>query len=395
MSDRTAGVRGIRRILFEMIFFSVIFLIMGVFEGCDFQKKSNSVPNPDSLVPEVEVYTVKPEAVPLISEQPGRTAAFNIAEVRPQVNGIVLKRKFAEGTFVNEGDELYEIDSSVYQANYEKVNANLHNLEKTMERAKELQETRAMSVQEYEDALYGWQRAKADLELARLDLVYCKVKAPLSGKIGFSNITVGALVTNGQPQALAVIEQIDPIYVDLNPSIPLLLGKDSKSGKDPKKASGDQKSLPFWQNAKVNLVLENGSKYKHSGTIKVLDNHVNEDTGTITLRAEFPNPEGTLLPGMFVRAFVEEGIRPDGCLIPQQAVCRNMKGEPYVWIIDKENKAEMRMIRTERSIGNFLLIGDGVAAGDRIVVEGLQYVVKGKSVEPLPAKNIVRKNSFE
>ena len=325
----------------------------------------------------------------MISEQPGRTSAFNIAEVRPQVNGIVLKRKFEEGTLVKEGQELYEIDSAVYQANHDKVTANLKNLEKTMERAKELQATRAMSVQEYEDALYGWQRAKADLELARLDLVYCKVKAPLSGKIGFSNITVGALVTNGQPQALAVIEQVDPIYVDLNPSVPHLLGKDQK-----KSDNGDAR-LPFWQNAKVKLVLENGSTYQHIGTVKVLDNHVNEDTGTITLRAEFPNPDGILLPGMFVRAFVEEGMRKEGRLIPQQSLCRDMKGEPYVWVIGPDNKAEMRMIRAERSIGNFLLVDEGINAGERVVAEGLQYLTKGVSVKPIPVKNIKRKNSFE
>ena len=379
---------------FRMLFRGLLFLTLAlvpVFSGCEFKTgQEQAVANPtEQKIPEVEVYTVVNEEVPLISEQPGRTSAFNIAEVRPQVNGIVLKRKFAEGTFVKEGQELYEIDSSVYQANHDKVTANLKNLEKTMERAKELQATRAMSVQEYEDALYGWKRAQADLELARLDLVYCKVKAPLSGKIGFSNITVGALVTNGQPQALAVIEQVDPIYVDLNPSIPHLLGKDQK------KSENNDTRLPFWQNAKVKLVLENGSTYQHSGTVKVLDNHVNEDTGTITLRAEFPNPDGTLLPGMFVRAFVEEGMRKEGRLIPQQALCRDMKGEPYVWVIGSDNKAEMRMIRAERSIGNFMLVDEGLIAGERIVVEGLQFTVKDASVKPIPAKSIERKKLFE
>lgn len=239
-----------------------------------------------------------------------------------------------------------------------------------------------MSVQEYEDALYGWQRAKADVDLARLDLLYCKVKAPLSGKIGFSNITVGALVTNGQAQALAVIEQLDPIYVNLNPSIPHLMRKNS----DEKSTT---KTLPFWQNAKVTLVLENGEKYQHEGRIKVLDNHVKEDTGTITLRAEFPNPDKTLMPGMFVRAFIEEGIRQGGILIPQQALCRDMKGTPYVWVIGKDNKAQWRSIRTERCIGSFWLVDHGLSVGDRIVVEGLQYVKKDIQV------NIVANKDFD
>lgn len=361
------------------------------FLGCEFKtgQEQEVESQTEQKIPEVEVYTVKNEEVPLISEQPGRTVAFNSAEVRPQVNGIVLKRKFKEGTLVEEGEELYEIDSAVYQANYDKAAANLKNLERTMERAKELHPTGAMSLQEYENALNEWERAKAELELARLDLVYCKVKAPLSGKIGFSKITVGALVANGQPEALAVIEQIDPIYVNLNPSVPNFLG----NGQD--LSSESDVRHPFWQNAKVKLVLENGTAYQHDGTVIVLDNHINEDTGTITLRAEFPNPEGILLPGMFVRAFVEEGIRQEGRLIPQQALCHDMKGESYVWIVGSDNKAEKRMIRAERNMGNFVLVDEGLDAGEKIVVEGLQYVAQGAEVNPIPTQNIERKDSFE
>ncbi len=422
-------------------------------------------------IPTVEYFTVTEEPVPLIQELPGRTSPFNVAEVRPQVTGIVLKRKFDEGSLVQEGQELYEIDSAVYQANYDKAVAHLNNWEKIMRRAQELQETRATSRQEFEDALYAWQKAKADVDLARINLVYCKVKAPLSGKIGFSNITVGALVTNGQECKMAVIQQLDPIYVDLNPSIPQILAenkankksknsvtdkskannsdKDSAAGniagraavnntgnKDGSDKDGSDKSndpkinkesasskkiltpsnqsvkqfsapkgndlknnretiLPFWRGARITLVLEDGSKYEYPGTIKVSDNHVQQDTGTITLRAEFPNPEGKLIPGMFVRTFVEEGIRKNGLLIPQQALCRDMKGEPYVWIIRaKDNKTEMRMIRSTRTIGNAWLVDEGLEGGDRIVVEGLQYVSRDTLVNPVKSVKIQLKKSF-
>lgn len=338
--------------------------------------------------PTVSYYVVKTQPVPLVRELPGRTTALNVAEVRPQVSGIILKRHFEEGTLVQEGQELYEIDAAVYQANYDKALALLENMDSTRKRIARLRDTQAASEQEHDDAVNAWKSAKADLELARLDLNYCKVKAPLTGKIGRSAITVGALVTNGQPEPMAVIQQIDPIYVDLKPAVPQVLRM--RSGTD---QSGNP--LPFWQGAKVTLVLEDGSRYAQSGIIKFLDNHVQEDTGTITLRAEIPNPDGELLPGMFVRASVEEGVRQHGVLIPQEALCRDFKGNPYVWIVRDDNTIENRPVHSQTTLGNTCLVDEGLNDGDRVVIEGIQFVAPEMTVVPAEAENIEMKTSFE
>ncbi len=325
--------------------------------------------------PKVEIFTVQSTTVPLVRTLPGRTAAFNVAEVRPQVNGIIKARKFEEGALVTEGQELYEIDDAVYKAHHDKAIANLRHLERTLKRAKTLQIDNTVSEQEYEESLYAWESAKADAELARLDLEYCKVKAPLSGKIGRSTITVGALVTNGQPQEMAVIQQTDPIYVDLNPDIPQMLRtRNAMEGSDDRR--------PFWQGATVKLTLEDGTEYPHSGQIDFLDNRVQSDTGSVTLRAAIPNPDGHLLPGMFVRVSVEEGIRSDGKMIPQQAVLRDMKGNPYVWVVRQDDTVDKREIRTNRTIENTWLIDSGLEDGERIVVEGLQFVEQDGKVIP-------------
>jgi membrane fusion protein (multidrug efflux system) len=306
-----------------------------------------------------------------------------VAEVRPQVNGIVLKRKFDEGSFVVEGQELYEIDDDVYQAHYNKAVANINGLKRILQRAEKLRESVAVTEQEYEDALYALEKAQADLELARLNLNYCKVKAPLHGKIGRSTITVGALVTNGQAQELAVIQQTDPIYVDLNPAVPQIL-----QTKHAQKSNEDR--FPFWQGATVTLTLEDGTQYPLSGKIKFLDNRVQEDTGTVLLRAEIPNPDGALLPGMFVRATVNEGSRHDGKLIPQQSLFRDAKGTPYVWVVGKNDVVEKRFVQAERTLGNTWLIDAGIEEGDRVVVEGTQFIEQNVKVNPQEAKNLIR-----
>ena len=218
---------------------SLIFVGLLSLCGCEKGATGNVSAEPaPQAAPEVTVTVVKAEAVPLIRELPGRTAAFNVAQVRPQVNGIILKRKFEEGAMVREGDSLYEIDSSVYRANYDKAAADLKSRESSQNRIEQLQRNKAMSVQDYEDAHYAYEKAKADLELARLDLDYCDVRAPLTGKIGLSNITVGALVTNGQPQEMAVIQQLDPIYVDLKPAVPQILGTRKASAESAAFAGG-------------------------------------------------------------------------------------------------------------------------------------------------------------
>ncbi|MDR1270066.1 MAG: efflux RND transporter periplasmic adaptor subunit [Planctomycetaceae bacterium] len=335
------------------------------------------------VLPLVDVYTVKSETVPLVRKLPGRMSAFNVAEVRPQVNGIVLKRKFDEGSFVVEGQELYEIDDDVYQAHYNKAVANLNGLKRILQRAEKLRESLTVTEQEYEDALYSLEKAQAELELARLNLNYCKVKAPLAGKIGRSTITVGALVTNGQAQELAVIQQTDPIYVDLNPAVPQILQTQyaHKSNED---------LFPFWQGAAVTLTLEDGTQYPLSGKIKFLDNRVQENTGTVLLRAEIPNPDGALLPGMFVRAAVNEGSRRNGKLIPQQSLFRDAKGTPYVWVVGKDNIVEKRIVQVERTLGNTWLVDAGIEEGDRVVVEGTQFIEQNVKVNPQEATNLIR-----
>ena len=336
---------------------------------------------------EVGVYTVKSEPVPLSTELPGRTTAYRVAEVRPQVSGIVLKRKFEEGAMVKEGDELYQIDPDVYKANYDKAVANMENLERVAKRKQSLVAQKSISAQDYEDALYAWEQAKADVELARLNLTYCQVKAPLSGRIGRSNITEGALVTNGQAQAMAVINQVNPMFVDLTPAMTQLLKVEStfRSG---------QAEPSFFQEAEVWLTLEDGSVYPLAGHIKFLDNAVDQGTGTVTLRAEFPNPDGRLLPGMYVRARVQEGIVNDGMVIPQQALFRDIKGQPQVWVVGEDNIVASRAVKADRTLGNTWLVTEGLKAGDKVVTEGLQRLANGQLVAPREAGNIDIKLAF-
>ena len=331
--------------------------------------------------PEVGVYTVKSEPVPLSTELPGRTTAYRVAEVRPQVSGIVLKRIFEEGSAVREGDILYRIDPDTYKAAYDKAVANMENLERTAKRKASLKDSRTLSDQDYEDSLYAWEQAKADVELARLNLAYCQVKAPLSGKIGRSSITEGALVTNGQAQAMAVINQIDPIFVDLTPAMTQLL-------KAEKTFRTGEAEPAFFQDADVRLTLEDGSVYPLAGKMKFLDNSVDQGTGTVTLRAEFPNPDGRLLPGMYVRARVQEGIVPDGMVVPQQALFRDIKGAPQVWVVNAENKVEVRGVKTSRTLGNTWLVTEGLAPGEKVVTEGLQRLANGLTVSPREAGNV-------
>ncbi len=374
-------------------FFAVALGALCAASGCDQMKNESTEGAPAAATEEappqkVGVYTVKIEPTPLIRELPGRTAAFNVAQVRPQVNGHIKERLFEEGSFVEEGQALYEIDPDVYKANFAKAQANVDSLERLKDRLALLKDKQATSEQEYEDALYAWESAKADLELARLNLEYCQIKAPIAGKIGFSSITVGALVTSGQANELTTIQQLDPIYVDINPSVQLLLQSHRASGKSVD--DGD-----FWQNAPVEMILEDGTKYPHPGVIKRVDNRVQADVGTISFRAEFPNPNKALLPGMFVRAFVQEGIREDGKLIPQQALFRTPKGEPYVWVVKDDSTTERRSIVSDRTFGNMALVDSGLEAGERVVVEGTQYVGEGTRVEATENETVPTTKSFE
>ncbi len=369
---------------FEAISALIILSALLTLAGCD----TAATDGPAPQAAEVVVYTVKSQAVPLATELSGRTAANMVAEVRPQVNGIVVDQVFVEGSQVKEGDTLYRIDSAVYKANYDKAVANVENLERLAKRKESLKNQNSISAQDYEDAMYAFEEAKADAELARLNLTYCEITAPLSGKIGRSNITKGALVTNGQAQAMATINQLDPISVDLTPAVSQLLqaGQNIRSGAIQSTFSAD---------TEVWLILEDGSAYPLPGKIKFLDNQVDESTGTVTLRAEFPNPRNLLLPGMYVRARVQTAVVPDGIVIPQQALSRDMKGNPQVWVVTPENKAEARLIQADRSLGNTWLVSGGLAAGERVVTEGVQRLTSGASVAPREAENLDMKLTFD
>lgn len=344
--------------------------------GCGGQdSKSESDP------PVVGTFTINSESVPLTSLISGRVIAYRVAEVRPQVSGIVLKRMFEEGGYVQEGQELYQIDPDSYKANFTKAQANMVNLEKLALRKENLKKQRSISDQDYEDTLYAWQQAKADTELARLNLEYCQVKAPLSGKIGRSNITEGALVTNGQAQPMAVINQLDPVFIDLTPAMNQIL-------KVERLFDGAAEAQQYHLGASVKLFLEDGSAYPWTGRIKFLNNSVDEGTGTVTLRAEFPNPDHRLLPGMFVRAEITEGVIEDGLLVPQQALTRDVKGGAQVWVLNDDDTVSLRSVKADRTVGNTWLVTEGLKSGERVVTQGLQKLVAGMTVSPQAATNL-------
>lgn len=354
--------------------------------GCDQAKRVYSslmgapsdevgVSRNEETVVEVGTYTLKPETVELTRELIGRTRASNTAEVRPQVNGIVLERLFEEGTLVKKDQVLYHIDDNVYRANYEKAQARYDNLALIKDRYFALKEKEATSEQAYEEALYNWKIAGAELDLAKLDLDYCQIKAPISGRIGLSEITVGALVTTGQPTALTTVQQVDPIYVDMNPSVRTLLETVSLDSEDLTETKAE-----FFMGAKAELILEEGWKYPFEGKVTLIDNRIQEDLGALTIRAEFPNPEQIMIPGMFVRVFLTEGTRENALLIPQQALFRTPAGDPYVWVVGEDSTVGQRSVVSNRILGNMALIDSGLKAGERVVVEGVQHLALGAKV---------------
>ena len=367
-------------------FILVAIIMTPVLTGCDQVKRiyaslsgassgEMGVSRSEESEVEVGTYTLKPETVELTRELIGRTRASNTAEVRPQVNGVVLERLFEEGSLVEKDRVLYHIDDNVYRANYEKAQARYDNLSLIKDRYFALKEKEATSEQSYEEALYNWKVAGAELELAKLDLDYCQIKAPISGRIGLSEITVGALVTNGQPNALTTIQQVDPIYVDMNPSIRTLLETVKLEDGDPSETKAE-----FFMGAKATLILEEGWKYPFDGKVTLIDNRIQEDLGALTIRAEFPNPEQVMIPGMFVRVFLTEGVRENALLIPQQALFRTPAGDPYVWVVGQDSTAEQRPVVSNRVLGNMALIDSGLKAGERVVVEGVQHLAKGAKV---------------
>jgi membrane fusion protein (multidrug efflux system) len=354
-------------------------------------QKQDAGPPPGK--PKVGVVTLKSEPVSLSTELPGRTTAYRVAEVRPQVNGIIQKRLFVEGGEVKAGAQLYQIDPSLYQADLdskraavERAQAQLQTSTLLAQRYKPLAEARAVSRQTYDDAVATRQQAQADVtagkaavETSRINLVYTKVLAPISGIIGRSNVTEGALVTANQTTAMASLQQIDPIYVDVTQSsVQLLKLQDDL-------AAGRIQRADNAQAAKVTLKLEDGSTYNQPGKLQFSEVTVDPTTGSVTLRAEFPNPDRRLLPGMFVRARLDNGVAKDGLLVPQLGVTRSQRGLPTALVVNAQNKVELRDIKTETAIGDKWLVTSGLKEGDRVIVQGLQTVKPGAEVEILPA----------
>lgn len=364
------------------------FLSISILTGCG---KPPGGPPPSPGTPEVGVLSVQAQRVVFSTELPGRTAPFMIAEIRPQVSGIVQKRSFTEGSTVKAGQVLYLIDPATYRATYNsdlaalaKAEASLTSVRLKNERYKELAALDAVSRQDYDDAVssLGESRAdvasaKANVESSRINLAYTQVNAPITGRIGKSGITPGALVTANQTSTMATIQQLDPIYVDVTqPSAALLRLKKSLSNGEIQKSGATA--------AKVRLKLEDGSLYPLEGTLEFSDVTVNQDTGAITLRAVFPNPNADLLPGMYVRAVLEEGFKEQGLLVPQQAVSRDSTGKPMAYVVGKDNTLERRELTTDRAIGDQWLISSGLHVGDQLVVDGQQRASAGVKVKTVP-----------
>jgi len=369
-------------------------LILG---GCG--KKTTG---PQNITPEVAVVTIQPKRVVITTELAGRTSANLVAEVRPQVGGIIQKRLFAEGSDVKAGQVLYQIDPATYQAAMDNARAglsrseaNLSSIRLKADRLRELLAEKAVSQQDYDDAAAALKQTQADIqywqatvETARINLKYTSITAPISGRIGKSNVTEGSLVTAQQPMVLATIQRLDPMYVDVPQSTAemLRLRRGLKEGRLDQNGA-DQK--------KVQLIMEDGTAYPLAGILQFRDVTVDPTTGSVILRIVFPNPKGVLLPGMFVRAVVQEGVDKQAILIPQQAVSRDPKGNPLTLIVDDQNKVQLRMLTLDRAIGDQWLVSSGLARGERVIMEGTQKVKPGAPVKTVPFETNGGKNSGE
>lgn len=359
--------------------------------GCSKKAAANNAPAPI----EVGVITVSATPVTLTQELPGRTSAFRIAEVRARVSGIVLKRHFTEGGDVKEGQLLYTIDPAPYQAALDSAKAALARAEANAavtrlqaERSQKLIEASAISQQEYDSVAAAHLAAEADVSAAKaavqaagINIGYTQVTAPVSGRIGRSQVTEGAYVQQGAATLLATVQQLDPLYVDLTQSSTEVfrLRRALDEGKLQRAAEGG---------AKVKLILDDGRTYSEDGTLQFSDVTVDPSTSSITLRALFPNPTNELLPGLFVRARLEEGSTPDAILVPQFGVTRNTRGEATALVVGAGNKVELRVLKTDRAVGNQWLVADGLKSGDQLIVQNLQRIRPGVVVKPIPATNV-------
>lgn len=362
---------------------SFILISAALLAGCNDQGDKQT----QATEPQVTVHVATTAPLAVTTELPGRTSAFRIAEVRPQVSGIVLKRNFTEGSDVEAGQSLYQIDPATWQANYDSAKGELAKSEAaaaiarlTVKRYVPLVGTKYISQQEYDQAIADARQAdavvvaaQAAVESARINLAYTKVTSPIGGRIGKSSVTEGALVTDGQATALATVQQLDPIYVDVT---------QSSSDFMRLKQSVEQGSLhKDSASSSVQLLMENGTAYPLKGTLQFSDVTVDESTGSITLRAVFPNPQHTLLPGMFVRARIDEGVQPNAILIPQQGVTRTPRGDATVLVVNNQSQVEQRNVIASQAIGDKWLISEGLQPGEQVIVSGIQKAHPGVKVK--------------
>ncbi len=343
---------------------------------------------PGSMVPQVGVVTLKAQPVTLSSELTGRVTGTMVSDVRPQVGGIIQKRLFNEGDEVKAGQVLYQIDPASYQASYDEAVAQLQNAVAAVkssqlkaQRYAALVKEKGVSQQDADDAEATWKenvasvaQYRAAVESARINLEYTRIRAPISGRIGISSVTPGALVTASQTDALATIRALDPIYVDLTQSSTQLM-------KLKKQQAAGQKMGVIPATIPVTVTLEDGTQYAHPGRLELTEVSVDESTASVTLRAVFPNPDHELLPGMYVRASVSNGVRSDAILAPQQGITRDAKGNGTALVVDKDNKVESRQVVTDQVIGNKWLVTQGLQNGDRLITEGTSKVQPGMEVK--------------
>ncbi len=356
---------------------------MVLLAGCN----GNHDAAPAAAAPEVGFVTIRPASTALMTELPGRVSASLVAEVRPQVGGIVQKRLFTEGSTVKAGDVLYQIDAASYQAAYDnargavaKSRASLAAAKLKAQRYHELLEIQGVSQQDYDDAKASLEAYEAEvianeatLQSARIDVQRTRITSPIAGQIGKSAVTAGALVTASQTTALATVQQLDTVYVDVVQSSAELLRLRSRLADGSVQHGG----------ADVRLVLEDGTTYAQTGKLQFTDVSVEQTTGAVTLRATFANPDHKLLPGMYVRAVLQEGVDAKALLVPQKGVSRDAKGNPTVMVLDRDNRIRVRQVSTSRSEGGNWVIAAGIGAGDRVVVDGLQKVREGMTVTPV------------
>ncbi|WP_050479289.1 efflux RND transporter periplasmic adaptor subunit [Herbaspirillum rhizosphaerae] len=367
--------------------------VMAAFAGCG--QKPNAQPGAGMPPGEVSVVTIAPEQITISNELPGRLEATRIAEVRARVAGIILKRTFREGSEVKAGEVLYRIDPATFKANYDSAQATLAKSQASLtqaslkaQRYKPLVEVNAVSKQEYDDAVAAQKQAEADVaagkaavQTAGLSLGYATVTSPISGRIGRALVTEGALVGQSDATQLAVVQQLDPIYVNLTQSSTDLLKLQQAMSAGQLKTVGKDK-------AKVTLVTEDGRTYPQSGKLLFSDVSVDATTGAVTIRAEFPNPNRTLLPGMYVRAKLEQAIDEQAIIVPQQAVMRDLNGST-VFVVGDDNKVAVRPVKTGAAQGNNWVVTEGLKSGDRVIVEGVQKTKPGAPVKPVPWKGPV------